>query len=491
MLESLPRMNDTLLSPAIHPNKHPVRGLFLLMIIGLLMVVQAPAPFAATRLEQDRARLDSLRAALDALQKLESELANREVKDLQKLDRTQRALSSTQRLIQELQAHGERLEQQAGRTRVDLDFSSRTLDSLTQALKKNQAEHRKLLAETRNVITQVWRNRRQDPFYWLLASGTVGEAFRRARWFPWFGQGVQKGALELKESERTLLTLENATSREKQRQSNLLSDLTASQAEAEASRNENQRRAGQLDRERGNLDQTLTRIRNDRTLQKAKAEQASKATETISEQVKALEDRWRKRQEQKESEAAGRENLSRILKEKEGADPSLPAADPSPRVEAPAPVVTPAPRETAPASLPEGSLSDLRPLRGRVPKPVTGTVRKRWGLHKDPVSGTETDNPGIDYRCRPGDPVRLVHAGKVVRTTWVPGFGNTVLVDHGSGVFSVYSKLESVNPLPDHTLKTGTLIGQAGSFDEPGEGSLHFELWLGRESQNPELWLQR
>jgi septal ring factor EnvC (AmiA/AmiB activator) len=460
----------------------------------LVLLLLCSGASAATRLEQDRARLDSLRQALDELQRLESELANREVKDLAKLDRTQRALSSTQRLIQELEAHGIRLESQAKRTRVDLDASSQRLDSLTRALELNQERHRLLLAQTRTVVTQVWRNRRQDPFYWLLASGTVGEAFRRSRWFPWFGQGVSRGAAELQESERQLLALENATSREKQRQGNLLTDLVASHREVESTRAENEKRAGQLHRERTTLDQTLVRIRNDRTLQKEKAEQASKATASIAGQVQELEERWRKRKEQQESEAAERENLSRILKEKEGENPTAygspdsPEAAPETLAPQPAPVPSP---EPATVSAARGTLSDLRPQRGRLTKPVTGTVRKRWGLHKDPTSGTETDNPGIDFRCRPGDPVRLVHPGKVVRTTWVPGFGNTVLVDHGSGAFTVYSKLESVTSLPDHPLAAGTVLGHAGSFDEAGEGSLHFELWLGRESQNPELWLQR
>lgn len=483
------------MAPAPRPTPNPARpvrsaGRLLLLVLGFWLI--CPGLRAATRLEQDRARLDSLRQALDELQRLESELANREEKDLQKLDRTQRALSSTQRLIQELQAHGVRLERQAGNTRQDLDASATRLDSLTRALDLTRERHRHLLAETRTVVTQVWRNRRQDPFYWLLASGTVGDAFRRARWFPWFGKGVTRGAEELQESERQLLALENATSREKQRQGNLLADLMSSHQEVEANRAENERRAGQLNRERTTLDQTLVRIRNDRTLQKEKAAQASKATASIAGQVQELEERWRKRKEQQESEAAERENLSRILKEKEGETPAgygtAPATAPKPEAVAP---VLPEVKASGPSEAARGTLSDLRTQRGRLSRPVSGTVRKRWGLHTDPTSGTETDNPGIDFRCRPGDPVRLVHPGKVVRTTWVPGFGNTVLVDHGSGAFTVYSKLESVTSLPDHPLAAGTVLGHAGSFDEAGEGSLHFELWLGRESQNPELWLQR
>ena len=474
--------------PGRWPSGHPLSAMGGLVCLLLMLLVSGSGQ-ALTRLEEDRARLDSLRNALDALQTQAAELATREEQDLQKLDRTQRSLSSTQSLIQELESHGRRLEERSGRTRESIQRSALHLQSLAHDRELNGAEHARLLAETRAVVNQVWRNRRQDPLYWLLASGDVGEAWRRARWFPWFGAGVERGARRLQDNAARLVSLENRTTAEQERQAALLKDLEASRREAEAARAENERRARQLDQERLTLNQTLDRVRTDRSLKEARALQTKEATGSIAAQVQALEERWRKRKRQQESEAAGRENLSRILKESEGETPVVevpaarePLSSPPPAVDTPSDV---------PSTTARGDLSDLRPLRGRLPRPLNGSVRKRWGLQQDPVSGTETDNPGVDYRCQPGDPVRLVHPGTVVRTTWVPGFGNTVLVDHGSGVFTVYSKLESVRSLPQHPLPAGTVIGEAGAFDEPGEGSLHFELWLGRESQNPELWLQR
>ena len=130
-------------------------------------------------------------------------------------------------------------------------------------------------------------------------------------------------------------------------------------------------------------------------------------------------------------------------------------------------------------------------LRGQLARPVQGRLRQAWGMVRNQELGTTTDNPGADYACTPGASVHAVAPGRVARITWIPGYGNTVLLNHGKGYYTVYAKLESVLVGEGSEVQTGSTLGQAGTFDRPAEGSLHFELWQNSQHRDPETWFSR
>jgi murein hydrolase activator len=111
-----------------------------------------------------------------------------------------------------------------------------------------------------------------------------------------------------------------------------------------------------------------------------------------------------------------------------------------------------------------------------------------YGSYTNPQTGTTLDNPGVDIASAVGSSIRSVANGEVTSVTFLPGFQSLVIVDHGNGVRSVYANLETVNVGVGTSVKAGTILGKSGeSIDGP---LLHFEIWNGKQRQNPLKYLR-
>jgi len=127
--------------------------------------------------------------------------------------------------------------------------------------------------------------------------------------------------------------------------------------------------------------------------------------------------------------------------------------------------------------------------RGKLPWPVTGQVISKFGLHKHPVLKTITENSGIDIKVSRGTPVRAVLDGVVTTITYIRGFGNTIIIDHGSGFYTVYSHVNNVNVFEKEYVSRNTIIAEVSDSGSLSGALLHFEIWSNRTKLNPEEWL--
>ncbi|HPY01398.1 MAG TPA: M23 family metallopeptidase, partial [Candidatus Marinimicrobia bacterium] len=69
--------------------------------------------------------------------------------------------------------------------------------------------------------------------------------------------------------------------------------------------------------------------------------------------------------------------------------------------------------------------------------------------------------------------------------------GNTIIIDHGSGFYSVYSHVENIRVAENDYVTANSVIaevGQSGSLSGP---MLHFEIWRNKTKLNPEEWLNK
>ncbi len=125
--------------------------------------------------------------------------------------------------------------------------------------------------------------------------------------------------------------------------------------------------------------------------------------------------------------------------------------------------------------------------RGALPWPVArGEVSKSYGTQQHPkFKGVKTTNNGIDIRTEPGAEVYAVYTGRVVSTSYIPGYQNTIILRHGE-FYSVYSNLEGVSVERGQEVKGGDLIGRVSQH----EPEVHFELWKEKNSMNPGKWIQ-
>ena len=132
-------------------------------------------------------------------------------------------------------------------------------------------------------------------------------------------------------------------------------------------------------------------------------------------------------------------------------------------------------------------------LRGKLPRPVDGSWRitNHFGRHAMPeMPEIEYDNPGIDAEVAKGSTVKSVCGGKVSGVYKLAGYGTVVIVNHGD-YYTVYGNLASTNVSVGTQVGGGHMLGTAGSDpDDPRRGSVHFEVWKGREKQNPSAWIR-
>jgi murein DD-endopeptidase MepM/ murein hydrolase activator NlpD len=76
-------------------------------------------------------------------------------------------------------------------------------------------------------------------------------------------------------------------------------------------------------------------------------------------------------------------------------------------------------------------------LKGKLPWPVEGEVISRFGSRWNANQKTVTENTGIDISSSEGTEVRSVYDAIVTTVKYIRGYGNTVILDHGDGFYSL------------------------------------------------------
>jgi septal ring factor EnvC (AmiA/AmiB activator) len=128
-------------------------------------------------------------------------------------------------------------------------------------------------------------------------------------------------------------------------------------------------------------------------------------------------------------------------------------------------------------------------MKGKMNWPTSGKVVTRFGLQRNRQLATVTENPGIEIAAAEDTPVNAVCTGQVTKITWMRGYGNTIIVDHKDGYYTVYAHLGTIVVREGQIVQAGEVIarvGQSGSLEGP---RLHFEIWAQRQKQNPLHWL--
>ena len=69
----------------------------------------------------------------------------------------------------------------------------------------------------------------------------------------------------------------------------------------------------------------------------------------------------------------------------------------------------------------------------------------------------------------------------------MPGYNKCILVQHGN-YFSFYCKMGDVSVKKGDKVKTGQSLGTVDTIGD--ETQLHFQIWSGKNPQNPETWLR-
>ena len=120
-------------------------------------------------------------------------------------------------------------------------------------------------------------------------------------------------------------------------------------------------------------------------------------------------------------------------------------------------------------------------LRGRLPWPVVGVV----------IPNQRSADRGLTIQAKKGKPVRCVADGVVADSESILGYGNTVVVMHGSGYTSVYAHLSDISVKRGDTVQSKQVLGTVGETGSLIGPVLYFELWKLPERLNTRRWLTR
>ncbi|MBU2430063.1 MAG: M23 family metallopeptidase, partial [Proteobacteria bacterium] len=85
-------------------------------------------------------------------------------------------------------------------------------------------------------------------------------------------------------------------------------------------------------------------------------------------------------------------------------------------------------------------------------------------------------------------PVKAANGGRVIFTQFVGIFGNTVMIDHGFGLTSLYSHLNQITVEKGTLVQQGDLIGYTGITGLAGGDHLHFSMIVHNVFVNPVEW---
>jgi murein hydrolase activator len=126
---------------------------------------------------------------------------------------------------------------------------------------------------------------------------------------------------------------------------------------------------------------------------------------------------------------------------------------------------------------------------GRLDWPVNGTFLYRFGRYVNPNNTTTRWN-GIGISAPVGTTVKSVSAGTVAYAGPMGTYGNTVILEHGGGDYSVYGSLERIDVRKGARVFKGQGLGTVGVSDPALGAHLHFEIRRGGPAVDPAEWLR-
>ncbi len=121
--------------------------------------------------------------------------------------------------------------------------------------------------------------------------------------------------------------------------------------------------------------------------------------------------------------------------------------------------------------------------------PVGGTITSEFGWRTHPIFGTSRFHSGIDIGADYGTPICAAQSGTVTYAGWISGYGNTVMIDHGGGIVTLYGHNQSVAVGVGQGVSQGDVIAYCGSTGNSTGPHCHFEVRQNGEPVSPHGFL--
>ena len=125
---------------------------------------------------------------------------------------------------------------------------------------------------------------------------------------------------------------------------------------------------------------------------------------------------------------------------------------------------TPCPPGTVAGGGTSGGVEGNGIATGQLSNPAPGyPITSGFGPRSSPCSGCSSYHPAVDIGTPPNTPIQSADGGTVIGAEWWDGYGNTVVVDHGNGVKTRYSHLNSIEVRASQKVSQGQRIALSGA----------------------------
>jgi murein DD-endopeptidase MepM/ murein hydrolase activator NlpD len=121
--------------------------------------------------------------------------------------------------------------------------------------------------------------------------------------------------------------------------------------------------------------------------------------------------------------------------------------------------------------------------------PAQGRVTSGFGLRTSPITRRKEFHYGIDIAAPRGTLIVASADGIVVEASYRRGYGNTIVINHGYGIRTMYAHLSSFSVSAGDEVLKGQKIGSMGSSGVSTGSHLHYEVQRNGVSANPREFL--
>ena len=123
--------------------------------------------------------------------------------------------------------------------------------------------------------------------------------------------------------------------------------------------------------------------------------------------------------------------------------------------------------------------------------PTEGIVSSSFGFRRILNGQPRSPHSGMDIAAAEGTPVNSPAAGSIVASDDYFFNGNTVMVDHGQGLITMYSHMSSISVKVGQSVNKGQYLGDVGKTGRVTGAHLHWSVSLNNARVNPGLFLNQ
>ena len=419
-----------------------MRRLIIIAVLCAVGLSAIPLQAAAqTREISKREReLQKLRNDIDAYEAKLRDSEKRERSTLGRLDNLEQQATLIRILVR-------RLKDEEKQITKEITVAKGSIEELGRQLKFLKSHYA-------GYVRSVYKNGRVYDLELLFSSKSINQMYIRIEYLKKFSDQRAADLLRITQKKNEVERQNNQLEQSLNEERKLLAEKT--KEEQSLKKKTSQRQQG------------LRQIRKDKKSYRQELSRKTAAVEKIENMIADLIEKERIRLEdarKKREEAAARERA----RQKEKSSPTVATESPILDIE------------------PTGTFAQSK---GRLRWPVaSGVIASRFGNQTHPILKTVTQNSGVDITVKVGTNIAAVAEGEVSILSFIPGYGNVVILNHYNGFRTVYAHLSEINVVESQKVNEGDIIGKSG--DTIAGSLLHFEIWRERQKQNPELWLAK